>query len=137
MHGLQRLPVQNPLRLNGRDCRSCHTGNRPTKNVWTERIDQVLTHPVGGVLVFFSVMLGFFFLIFQIARIPMDMVDMLFTGLGGTIARHLPEGDLRDLLVQGVIGGMGGILVFLPQICILFFCLSLLEDVGLSLARPS
>jgi len=100
------------------------------RNLWTERIDHVLTHPVGGVFVFFAVMLGFFFLIFQIARIPMDMVDTLFTGLGGVIARHFPEGDLRDLLVQGVIGGMGGILVFLPQICILFFCLSLLEDVG-------
>jgi ferrous iron transport protein B len=101
-----------------------------SKNVWTERIDRVLTHPVGGLIVFFAVMLGFFFLIFQIAHIPMDMVDTLFTGLGGVIARHLPAGDLRDLLVEGVIGGMGGMLVFLPQICILFFCLSLLEDVG-------
>lgn len=100
------------------------------KNVWTERIDHLLTHPVVGVLVFFAVMFGFFFLIFHIAHIPMDMIDTLFTGLGGVIARHLPAGDLRDLLVQGVIGGMGGILVFLPQICILFFCLSLLEDTG-------
>ena len=101
-----------------------------SKNVWTDRIDRVLTHPVSGVLVFFAVMFGFFFLIFQIAHIPMDLIDSLFTGLGGVIARHLPASDLRDLLVQGVIGGMGGMLVFLPQICILFFCLSLLEDVG-------
>lgn len=100
------------------------------KNIWTERIDRVLTHPVIGLLTFFGVMTGFFFLIFHIAHFPMDMIDALFTGLGGVVARHLPEGDLRDLLVQGVIGGMGGMLVFLPQICILFFCLSLLEDTG-------
>jgi ferrous iron transport protein B len=60
----------------------------------------------------------------------MDLIDSLFTGLGAKIARMMPEGDLRNLLVQGVIGGMGGMLVFLPQICILFFCLSLLEDTG-------
>jgi ferrous iron transport protein B len=100
------------------------------RNPWTERIDRVLTHPVIGLLTFFGVMTGFFFLIFHIAHFPMDMIDALFTGMGGFIARHLPEGDLRDLLVQGVIGGMGGMLVFLPQICILFFCLSLLEDTG-------
>lgn len=105
-----------------------HTGQ--PRSVWTERIDRVLTHPVIGVLAFFTVMLGFFFLIFHIAHIPMDLIDTLFTVLGAQIARVLPAGDLRDLLVQGVIGGMGGMLVFLPQICILFFCLSLLEDTG-------
>ena len=97
---------------------------------WTERLDRVLTHPVIGVLAFFSVMLGVFFLIFQIAHIPMDLIDGLFSGVGSWIARHLPESDFRELLVKGVIGGMGGMLVFLPQICILFFCLSLLEDTG-------
>lgn len=98
--------------------------------VWTERIDRILTHPVIGVLAFFGVMLGVFFLIFRLAHIPMDLIDGLFSGVGAWIAQRLPESDLRSLLVQGVIGGMGGMLVFLPQICILFFCLSLLEDTG-------
>lgn len=97
---------------------------------WTERIDHVLTHPVIGVLAFFAVMLGVFFLIFRIANIPMDLIDALFSGLGAWIGQRLPDNDLRSLLVKGVIGGMGGMLVFLPQICILFFCLSLLEDTG-------
>ncbi|HUJ72120.1 MAG TPA: ferrous iron transport protein B [Verrucomicrobiae bacterium] len=97
---------------------------------WTERLDAVLTHPVIGVLVFFGVMLGVFFLIFRIAHIPMDLIDVLFTNLGSWIEQRMPAGDLRSLLVKGVIGGMGGMLVFLPQICILFFCLSLLEDTG-------
>ncbi len=99
-------------------------------NAWTERIDRVLTHPVIGVAAFLAVMVGLFFLIFRIAHIPMDLIDGLFSGLGAWIAQHMPEGDFRNLLVKGVIGGVGGLLVFLPQICILFFCLSLLEDTG-------
>ncbi|HTS17911.1 MAG TPA: ferrous iron transport protein B [Verrucomicrobiae bacterium] len=99
-------------------------------NPWTEKIDKVLTHPVIGIFAFFGVMLGVFFLIFRIAHIPMDLIDALFSGLGAHIEQHMPPGDLRSLLVKGVIGGMGGMLVFLPQICILFFCLSLLEDTG-------
>jgi ferrous iron transport protein B len=97
---------------------------------WTERLDGVLTHPVIGVLVFFGVMLGVFFLIFRIAQIPMDLIDGLFSNLGAWIEHHMTAGDLRSLLVKGGIGGLGGMLVFLPQICILFFCLSLLEDTG-------
>lgn len=99
-------------------------------SVWTERMDAVLTHPVLGVVAFTAVMMGVFFLIFQIASVPMDLIDSLFSGLGGWVARWLPDNDLRSLIVQGVIGGVGGMLVFLPQICILFFCLALLEDTG-------
>jgi ferrous iron transport protein B len=75
-------------------------------------------------------MVAVFFLIFRLAHIPMDLIDGLFSGLGAWIAGRMPESDFRNLLVKGVIGGVGGMLVFLPQICILFFCLSLLEDTG-------
>jgi len=105
-----------------------HAGERIDRV--TEHLDRVLTHPVIGLLAFFSVMVGVFFLIFQLAHIPMDMIDGLFSGVGAWVARHMPDNDFRDLLVKGVIGGVGGMLVFLPQICILFFCLSLLEDTG-------
>jgi ferrous iron transport protein B len=105
-----------------------HTG--APRHEWTERLDRALTHPVLGVLAFFGVMLGVFFLIFWLAHFPMDWIDGLFSHFGAWIARRMPDNDLRDLLVKGVIGGMGGVLVFLPQICILFFCLSLLEDTG-------
>ena len=104
------------------------TGQTPHR--WTEQLDHLLTHPVIGVGAFFAVMLGVFFLIFRLAHIPMDLIDGLFSHVGAWATAHLPEGDLRNLLVQGVIGGVGGMLVFLPQICILFFCLSLLEDTG-------
>ena len=97
---------------------------------WTERLDHILTHPFLGIAAFFAVMLGVFFLIFRLAHIPMDLIDGLFSHVGAWASDHLPAGDLRSLVVQGIIGGVGGMLVFLPQICVLFFCLSLLEDTG-------
>ncbi len=96
----------------------------------TEKLDEILTHPVAGMVVFAGVMLSVFVLIFLAAKIPMDLIDHLFTNVGAWVAARVSEGDLRSLLVNGIIGGVGGILVFLPQICILFFALSLLEDTG-------
>jgi ferrous iron transport protein B len=82
------------------------------------------------VVAFHVVMLGLFALIFWVAKIPMELIDHVFTGIGKWIGGHMTPSDLQSLLVDGVIGGMGGILIFLPQICILFFALSLLEDTG-------
>jgi len=96
----------------------------------TEKIDRVLTHPVFGMAAFFGVMLTVFYLIFSVATVPMDMIDALFAHAGTWIASVVPEGHLQSLLVNGIIGGVGGVLVFLPQICILFFFLALLEDSG-------
>ena len=100
------------------------------RSAWTDKFDGVFTHPVFGVGVFLGVMLALFALIFWAAKIPMELIDQLFSHLGSWVGSKIPEGDLQSLLVNGVIGGVGGILVFLPQICILFFALSLLEDTG-------
>jgi ferrous iron transport protein B len=100
------------------------------RSVWTDRLDDIFTHPVFGVIVFNVVMLCVFALIFWAAKIPMDLIDHLFSTIGGWVSSKIPAGDLQSLLVNGVIGGVGGILVFLPQICILFFALTLLEDTG-------
>ena len=100
------------------------------RSVWTDKLDDVFTHPVFGVVVFNVVMLCVFALIFWAAKIPMDLIDHLFSTIGGWVSSKIPAGDLQSLLVNGVIGGVGGILVFLPQICILFFALTLLEDTG-------
>jgi len=96
----------------------------------TEKLDEILTHPIAGMVIFAGVMLSLFVLIFLAAKIPMDLIDHLFTNVGAWVAACVSESDLQSLLVNGVIGGVGGILVFLPQICILFFALSLLEDTG-------
>ena len=97
---------------------------------WTEKIDRFMTHPTIGVAAFLAVMLGVFYLIFSIATIPMDLIDALFANAGGWVSRVISNATLQSLVVDGIIAGVGGILVFLPQICILFFFLALLEDSG-------
>ncbi len=96
----------------------------------TEKLDKILTHPVFGVAAFLAVMVVFLFLIFWVAKIPMNLIDHLFATIGTWVAAQVTQPDLQSLLVNGVIGGVGGVLVFLPQIVILFFALSLLEDTG-------
>ncbi len=129
-HGCSTCPYQNRYSWTEEVASRCMAPSRVVRGERTERIDRVLAHPVAGLLAFFGVMAGLFFLLFQIASIPMDLIDHLFAVVGGAVARALPDNDLRSLLVDGVIGGVGGILVFLPQICILFFFLALLEDTG-------
>ena len=96
----------------------------------TERLDQAFTHPLLGTLVFLAVMTGLFWTLFVLASVPMDLIEATFGYLGEWTAAVVPPGAIRDLLVQGVIGGIAGSVVFLPQICLLFFLLSLLEDTG-------
>jgi ferrous iron transport protein B len=100
------------------------------RSEWTDKLDDYFTHPVIGVVVFHVVMLALFALIFWAAQIPMELIDHLFAGIQSWTASIMPHGDLQSLVSDGVVGGVGGILVFLPQICILFFALSLLEDTG-------
>ncbi len=97
---------------------------------WTDRVDRVLTHRVWGTLVLALVMLAVFISIFRLAQWPMDWIDSVIATFGQHIAQWLPEGPLRSLLVDGVLGGVGAVLVFLPQIALLFFFIGLLEDCG-------
>ncbi len=125
--------------------RVTRSGQQAAPDARTERLDRLLTHPVMGVVAFMTVMFLVFVMIFWIAQYPMDAIEWLFNDLGSYVAQGtaylaswLPAGtlhdlvadDLNSLLVEGVIGGVGGVLVFLPQIGILFFFLSLLEDTG-------
>jgi ferrous iron transport protein B len=96
----------------------------------TEAIDRVLTHKAVGLACFAAVMMLVFMLIFWVAQFPMDLIDGMFSAAGKTIGRWLPAGDFNSLVTDGLIGGVGGMLVFLPQICLLFFVLALLEDSG-------
>lgn len=95
-----------------------------------ERADLALTHPILGVGAFLLVMAALFVMIFWVASFPMDAVDWLIGTASAGADRVLPIGPLRDLIVDGVIAGVGAALIFLPQICLLFFLLSLLEDSG-------
>lgn len=96
----------------------------------TDRIDDVLTHPVIGFVVFAAVMTGLFAVIFKLATYPMDWLDGGFGDLAAWASTRLPEGLIADFIADGVIAGVGGTVVFLPQICLLFALLRLLEDSG-------
>jgi ferrous iron transport protein B len=96
----------------------------------TERIDRILTHKLFGPVILILVMLLIFQAIFSWAALPMDLIDRGFGTLGDFARAQLPPGLFTDLLVDGVIAGVGGVLVFLPQILLLFFFIAVLEDTG-------
>lgn len=96
----------------------------------TDRLDRVFTHPVLGLLVFGVVMTGLFWVIFTLARVPMDLIDSVFSRLSDFLKAHMHEGVLRNLLADGIVRGVSATVIFLPQICLLFFLISLLEDTG-------
>ncbi len=96
----------------------------------TERLDAAFTHPVLGVVVFVALMGGLFWTLFTLAAVPMDLIEVTFARLGALAGETLPPGPVHDLVAEGIIGGIAGTVVFLPQICLLFFLISLLEDTG-------
>jgi len=105
---------------------------RPTERKLSvsDRIDKILTHRVWGTAIFFLLMAVVFQAVFSWAVPAMDLIDGSIGRLGEGVESLLSEGALRSLLVDGVIAGVGGVLVFLPQIFILFFFIALLEDCG-------
>lgn len=96
----------------------------------SDRIDSVVTHPVLGWLVLGVVMTLLFLSIFTLAEVPMNWMDGRIAAFSNWVKASMPPGDLRDLITAGAIGGVGGVLVFLPQILILFFFIGLLESTG-------
>lgn len=96
----------------------------------TDRLDRAFTHPVLGVLIFALVMSGLFYTIFKLATVPMDLIDSVFSGAADSLKNVLPAGFISELLADGVVAGVGATVIFLPQICLLFFLISLLEDTG-------
>lgn len=96
----------------------------------TTRIDRFVTHRFFGPAIFLLLMLIVFQSIFAWAELPMTLIDEGFGALGDAVRAMLPAGLFADLIVDGVIKGVGGVLVFLPQICLLFLFIALLEDTG-------
>jgi ferrous iron transport protein B len=96
----------------------------------SDRIDAVATHPIWGWVILVAVMTVMFLSIFTLAEYPMRWIDHQVSALGDVAKSSLPPGDLRDLLTDGVIAGVGGVVMFLPQILILFLFIGLLENTG-------
>lgn len=96
----------------------------------SDKIDKVLTHRFWGLVILFFVLLIVFQAIFSWASIPMEFLDKVFGNLADLARTHLPAGIVADLVADGIIAGVGAVLVFLPQILILFLFISILEDTG-------
>lgn len=108
--------------------RACYRPAGP--DTATERVDRVLLHPVWGLVTFAAVMTVFFQTVFTVAAPLQGRVEQLFAWLGDVVAASVPHPVLADLVGTALIGGVGGVLVFLPQIVLLFLLLTLLEGVG-------
>ncbi len=111
--------IQDSVRHNDRDAHRV-----------SDKIDSILTHKFFGLLILIAVLLLIFQTIFTWATVPMDLLDAGFGSLGDAVRTGMPEGILTDLIVDGIIAGVGGVLVFLPQILLLFLFISVLEDSG-------
>jgi ferrous iron transport protein B len=103
---------------------------RPGRSRITDAVDRIVLHPLAGTALFAAVMLLFFQLIFAWAQPAMDAIDAGVSAAAGAVQAALPAGFAADLLADGVIAGVGSVIVFLPQILLLFGLLYLLEDVG-------
>ena len=100
------------------------------KRLMTKRIDAVVTHQVWGYPIFLLLMYLMFFCTFNIGQYPMDWIDAGVEWLGEWVGAWMPDGPLKDLIVDGIISGVGGVIVFLPNIMILYAFISWMEDSG-------
>jgi ferrous iron transport protein B len=100
------------------------------KSLFTERLDNILLHRRWGYLILLMVLFFLFQSVFWLASYPMDWIDSGFASLRGSFSSALPDNHWTDLLINGIIAGLGGILIFIPQIAILFGLITILEDTG-------
>nr|WP_321486735.1 ferrous iron transport protein B [uncultured Draconibacterium sp.] len=110
--------------------RETYSNKRKEKKTQSEKIDSVLTNRYLGFPIFTALLFFIFWTTFKLGAYPMDWIDAGVVALGNFVSNIIPDGMLNDLLVDGVIGGAGSVLVFLPNILILFFFISLLEGSG-------
>ncbi|MCD2258112.1 ferrous iron transport protein B [Psychroserpens luteolus] len=94
------------------------------------RLDRILTHKIWGYLIFFVILLTIFQAIYDWAEVPMDFIDSTFASLSEWVKNVLPEGAFTNLIAEGVIPGLGGIVIFIPQIAFLFLFIAVLEESG-------
>ena len=97
---------------------------------FTQKLDRIFTHRIFGYLIFFGLLFLIFQAIFAWATVPMDLIDYGFTEISVFIKDNLPAGVLTNLLAEGIVPGIGGVVIFIPQIAILFAFIAILEETG-------
>jgi len=126
---IDAVPVEQTQREVRRIIDACVSFDKDTGNL-SEQIDQVVLHPLAGPVILAALMFLVFQAVFSWAATPMDLIKSGVEGLGAWVGASMAEGPLRSLIVEGIFGGVGSVLVFLPQILILFFFILILEDCG-------
>ena len=106
------------------------TEKEVTKDSNSNRLDKILVHPIFGYLLFTLVLFVLFQFIYVFASLPMDLIDGTFSSLSNWLHEKLPPGIFSNLISQGIVPGIGGVVIFVPQIALLFFFLSILEESG-------
>ena len=96
----------------------------------THKLDAIITHKFWGFPIFFFLLYVMFQVTFTVGQYPMDWIDQGINWLGGWVSENLHDGPVKDLLAEGIIAGVGAVIVFLPQILILYFFISFMEDSG-------
>jgi len=107
-----------------------HQDSKEVEKTLTEKIDSVLIHPIAGIPIFLFFMWGLFQLTFEIGSIPMEWIDAFFGWFGDTVGATIANDDVRSLIVDGIIAGVGAVILFVPNIIILFIGIALLESTG-------
>lgn len=107
-----------------------HKPYDPVKETYSNKIDKWLTHRVGGLIFFFLILFVVFQSIFTWSNYPMDLIESGFLGLENFLNGIISDGIFKDLLIGGILPGLSGVLVFIPQIAILFLFIAILEDTG-------
>src|SRR5450830_1542726 len=129
LSSIDAVSVEDTQREVRRILDACVSDGNDTGNL-TEKIDQVVLHPIVGPVLLAALMFLVFQAVFSWANPPMDFIKDSVAQVGQWLGAHMGEGMLRSLLVEGILGGVGSVLVFLPQILILFFFILVLEDCG-------
>jgi ferrous iron transport protein B len=123
-------PIEGRYLSVSKICAGCVTQIQNVQETFSDKLDRIITHRVFGLVIFFGIMLLMFQSIFRLAKAPMEWIGSLVEMLGSWVTASMPPGALTDLITNGVITGVGAVVVFLPQILLLFLFLSLLEDTG-------
>jgi ferrous iron transport protein B len=107
-----------------------HNADIPVQERFSNKIDYIITHKILGIAIFLGVLFLVFQAIFTFSALPMEWVELGFLHLSNGLAQVLPSGPFTELLINGIIPGLSGVLIFVPQIAILFMFITILEDSG-------
>ena len=128
---LQSIESVERYKIINRIAEDCITRKSAIKTEsFTQKLDSVLTHRIWGYAIFLIILFFIFQTIFFLAAFPMDWIESLFISISEITANVLPKGELSNLLVNGIIAGLSGVVVFVPQIALLFAFIAILEDTG-------